>query len=167
MTSPVWRIENMIPGDWDAVRRIYEQGLETGQATFETVAPSWDEWHARHHGFGRLVARSEKQTEGWAAMAPVSVRAAYAGVAEVSIYVAECSRGHGFGRALLTALIAESEQATIWTLQALMFPENTTSIALHRNHGFRIVGKRERIGQLHGVWRDTVLLERRSRIVGC
>lgn len=160
--AAVWTVEKMAPEHWDAVRRIYEQGLATGNATFETSVPSWEEWDRRHHPFGRLVARVEGKIAGWAALSPVSTRAAYAGVAEVSIYIGAAWRGGGLGRALMAALITASEQAGIWTLQASIFPENGASIALHEKHGFRVVGKRERIGRLHGVWRDTVLLERRS-----
>ena len=153
----------MMPDDWDSVRRIYEEGLATRQATFETITPAWDEWHARHHTFGRLVARSDTGISGWAALSPVSARAVYAGVAEVSIYIAEAHRGQGLGSALMSELIASSEQAGIWTLQASIFPENGASVALHEKHGFRIVGRRERIGRLDGCWRDTLLLERRSK----
>lgn len=166
LTGAVWKIEPMVPADWNAVRRIYDEGLATGDATFETIAPGWDDWDARHHAFARLVARSEAGISGWAALSPVSSRQVYAGVAEVSIYVAEAQRGHGIGNALMSALIAASEQAGIWTLQASIFPENGASVALHEKYGFRIVGKRERIGQLNGAWRDTLLLERRSSAAG-
>jgi L-amino acid N-acyltransferase YncA len=162
----VWTIEAMTLGDWNAVRNIYEEGLATRHATFETTAPTWEEWHARHHPFGRLVARSDKGISGWAALSPVAARNVYAGVAEVSIYVAAAQRGHGIGNALMSALIAASEQAGVWTLQASIFPENVASVALHVKYGFRIVGKRERIGRLDGVWRDTLLLERRSGVAG-
>ncbi|MGI8744656.1 MAG: GNAT family N-acetyltransferase [Bryobacteraceae bacterium] len=154
----------MTASDWHSVRRIYREGLETGNATFETTCPEWEDWNARHHPFGRLIARRGDAVVGWAALSPVSARAVYAGVAEVSIYVAEADRGKGTGAALLDALASASEQAGVWTLQASIFPENTASIALHQKHGFRVVGRRERIGRLHGLWRDTVLLERRSAI---
>ncbi|WP_375417296.1 GNAT family N-acetyltransferase [uncultured Hymenobacter sp.] len=152
---------------WPAVRAIYEAGLATGHATFETQAPTWAAWTAAHLPHSRLVALDEAgQVLGWAALSPVSGRCVYGGVAEVSVYVAAAARGQGVGRQLLAALITESEQNGIWTLQAGIFPENTASAQLHAAAGFRTVGRRERIGQLRGVWRDTVLLERRSTTVG-
>jgi phosphinothricin acetyltransferase len=154
--------------DWEAVRQIYLQGIATGQATFDTTAPSWIQWNSSHLPFGRLVATSKTdgRLKGWAALAPVSMRSVYAGVVEVSVYIAHDSRGQGLGRQLLTLLIAESEKNGIWTLQASVFPENLASIALHESCGFRAVGIRERIGKMRGLWRDTLLLERRSRVVG-
>jgi phosphinothricin acetyltransferase len=152
--------------DWQQVRAIYLQGIATGQATFETEPPSWDDWDATHLQFARLVALADDELCGWAALSPVSKRAAYAGVAEVSVYVAEDFRKQGLGLKLLQRLIAESEQHGIWTLQASVFPENTATVALHKRCGFREVGRRERIGRLNGVWRDTMLLERRSEVVG-
>lgn len=152
--------------DWPAVRIIYLGGIATGQATFETRAPSWEAWDAAHLSFARLVARAGKDLVGWAALSPVSQRKAYRGVAEVSIYVAEKSRGQGVGRALLERLIRESEEHDIWTLLAAVFPENAATAALHKRCGFREVGRRERIGKLDGIWRDTILLERRSKTVG-
>ena len=149
-------------GDWLDVRRIYVEGLETGQATFETTPPAWKKWDASHLKSPRLVALVSGEIVGWAALSPVSARAVYAGVAEVSVYVAASSRGKGIGSRLLAALIVESEKAGMWTLQASIFPENHGSIALHKSCGFREVGRRERIGELNGVWRDTVLLERRA-----
>lgn len=154
------------PGDWPAVRAIYLEGIATGQATFETEAPSWGHWDAAHLRFGRLAARREGEVLGWAALSPVSQRQAYTGVAEVSVYVAATSRGKGVGRLLLERLISEAEQHGIWTLQAIVFPENAATMALHRRCGFREVGKRERISKLNGNWRDTVLLERRSETMG-
>jgi phosphinothricin acetyltransferase len=159
-------IEPMQPSDWEAVRRIYEEGIATGLATFETRAPGWREWNASHLAEPRLVARSGGTVSGWAALSPVSERCIYQGVAEVSVYVAADRRGQGLGRALLGALIAGSEEAGLWTLQAGVFPENTASLWLHRDCGFRQVGVRERLGRLGGRWRDVVLLERRSRVVG-
>lgn len=160
-------IERMQSADWAQVRAIYEAGIATGQATFETVAPDWAQWDAGHLAECRLVARAGGESVlGWAALGPVSRRQVYAGVAEVSVYVAPAAHGQGLGNALLAALITASEQQGLWTLQASIFPANVASLALHRKHGFREVGRRERIGQLHGVWRDTVLLERRSRQVG-
>ncbi len=158
-------ITAMLPDDWPAVRSIYLEGIATGQATFETRAPLWEEWDANHLQFGRLVARDDDRVIGWAALAPVSRRKVYSGVAEVSVYVAGDSRGKGIGRALLERLIADSEQNGIWTLQASVFPENAATIALHRACCFREVGRRERISKLSGVWRDTILLERRSQFV--
>lgn len=151
---------------WPAVRAIYAEGIATGNATFETEVPPWAAWDAAHLPHCRLVAVAGERLFGWAALSPVSGRCVYAGVAEVSIYVAADSRGRGVGKALLRALITASEQAGIWTLQAGIFPENGASLALHRACGFRRVGVRERIGELAGVWRDVVLLERRSTVAG-
>jgi phosphinothricin acetyltransferase len=152
--------------DWEAVRAIYRQGIATGNATFETDAPTWAAWDASHRCDCRLVARVGGRVVGWAALSPVSGRCVYAGVAEVSVYVALAARGQGVGKALLRALVAESERAGIWTLQGGIFPENVASIALHEACGFRRVGLRERLGQIKGVWRDVVLMERRSKVVG-
>jgi L-amino acid N-acyltransferase YncA len=160
------KITAMEPGDWDQVKAIYLQGIATGNATFETVAPSWEQWSASHLPFARLVARQNDEVTGWAALSAVSQRCVYGGVAEVSVYVSATSRGTGLGRKLLLALIDEAERNGIWTLQAGMFPENAASLALHRSCGFREVGWRERIGKMNGVWRDTILLERRSPLVG-
>ncbi|MGH9763612.1 MAG: GNAT family N-acetyltransferase [Blastocatellia bacterium] len=159
-------IDKMNPSDWDQVRSIYIEGLATGNATFETEAPSWEKWDANHLRDCRLVARTKDTLLGWAALSPASSRTVYAGVAELSVYVPEASRGKGVGRELLRSLIAESERIGIWTLQAGIFPENTASITLHLNNGFREIGRRERPGKLKGVWRDVVLLERRSRVAG-
>lgn len=155
----------MAPQDWDAVRRIYRQGIATGEATFETEAPEWERWDSAHLEHCRLVAREAGAAMGWAALSPVSARRVYRGVAEVSVYVAERARGRGMGLALLEALVAESERRGIWTLQASIFPENIASLELHRKCGFRVVGRRERIAELKGVWRDVMLLERRSDVV--
>jgi len=157
------RILPLLPTHWPAVERIYREGIATGNATFETESPGWEGWDAKHHRHSRLIALQGEDALGWAALSPVSARRVYAGVAEVSIYVASSARGKGVGRALLRALIEESEQNGIWTLQAGIFPENRASIRLHQAHGFREVGRRERIGQLKGVWRDVVLLERRRQ----
>lgn len=153
-------------GDWDQVKEIYLQGIATGQATFETAAPSWEQWNAAHLPFARLVARQDGNLIGWAALSPVSQRCVYGGVAEVSVYVSASRRRSGVGRKLLQALIDESEQNGLWTVQAGMFPENAGSLALHKSCGFREVGRRQRIGKMNGVWRDTILLERRSTVVG-
>jgi L-amino acid N-acyltransferase YncA len=159
-------IEQMRPDDWAEVRAIYLEGIATGHATFETDAPTWEAWDAAHLPFARLVARDSRKSSGWGALSPVSRRQAYTGVAEVSVYVAANHRNAGVGRALLDALIAESERNGIWTLQAAVFPENAATIALHLRCGFREVGRRERIGKLNGKWRDTILLERRSALIG-
>jgi L-amino acid N-acyltransferase YncA len=148
------------------VRAIYTEGIATGDATFETDAPGWAAWDDAHLPFGRLVARSGGSVIGWAALSPVSSRCVYAGVAEVSVYVAASARGKGAGRLLLNELVEQSEGNGVWTLQAGILPENTASLAIHKGCGFREVGRRERLGQLNGVWRDVVLLERRSRTVG-
>jgi L-amino acid N-acyltransferase YncA len=155
------------PDDWPAVREIYLEGIATGNATFETGAPSWESWDAAHAAEPRLVARDAGgKVLGWAALTPVSDRCVYAGVGDLSVYVAADARGRGVGKALLQALAEASERTGIWTLQAGVFPENEASLALHRSCGFREVGRRERIGQRNGVWRDVVLLERRSRVAG-
>ena len=159
-------IERLTPDDWRAVRGIYVEGIATGHATFETDAPSWEIWDGAHRQDARLVARRAGCVVGWAALTRVSGRCVYAGVAEVSVYVAESARGEGVGRALLEALIAASEAAGVWTLQAGIFPENAASIALHERCGFRVVGRRERLGRLASQWRDVMLLERRSPRVG-
>ena len=142
------------------------EGIVSGQATFETEAPAWEQWDAVHHSFGRLVARRGERVVGWAALSPVSRRRCYAGVAEVTVYVAANAQGQGFGRQLLEAVIAESERQGIWTLQGATFAENEASLRLQGRCGFREIGRRVRIAQLRGVWRDTVLTERRSSVVG-
>lgn len=156
--------------DWPRVRAIYLEGIATGNATFEQSAPEWDMWDAAHLANPRIVAKSVAHTSGdilgWAALTPVSGRCVYAGVAEVSVYVAEQARGRGVGRQLLERLVADSEAAGLWTLQAGIFPENEASVALHANAGFRVVGTRERIGQMNERWRDVLLMERRSGLVG-
>jgi L-amino acid N-acyltransferase YncA len=159
-------IDAMTAGDWPAVRAIYEAGIATGLGTFETAAPSWDDWNAARFPHSRLVVREHGQVIGWAALSPVSTRACYAGVAEIGIYVAAPERGRGVGRALLLALIESAERHGIWTLQGATFAENAASIGVQERCGFRMVGRRERIGKREGVWRDTVLLERRSTKVG-
>jgi L-amino acid N-acyltransferase YncA len=159
-------IREMLPRDWPQVRTIYLEGIATGNATFAGSAPEWETWDAEHLPAARLAAQAGEQIVGWAALSRVSGRCVYAGVAEVSIYVAERSRGRGVGRQLLDRLVADSEAAGIWTLQAGIFPENAPSIALHQRAGFRMVGRRERLGEMNGHWRDVLLLERRSNIVG-
>ena len=161
-----FQIIAMANGDWPAVRDIYAEGIATGNATFETVVPDWAKWDTAHHRECRLVAKDGQAVLGWAALSPVSSRQVYAGVAEVSIYVAGSARGRGVGKMLLKALIEASELSGIWALQAGIFPENVASIRLHKSSGFREVGVRQRVGQMAGVWRDVCLLERRSRSVG-
>ena len=154
-------------GHWERVREIYLDGIATGQATFETSAPSWNDWDSNHLSFARLLAISDSgEIVGWAALSRISARAVYSGVAEASVYVAIDSRGQGIGKALLEGLIQKAEENGVWTLQASVFPENLASVALHKSCGFREVGVRERIARLDGFWHDTVLLEQRSTLVG-
>ena len=149
--------------DWPAVKTIYEQGIATRLATFETEAPAWEAWDGAHLAGPRLVAEEDGEVMGWAALSPVSRRQCYAGVVEESVYVAEGARGRGLGTALLDRLCTDAEAAGIWTIQTSIFPENVASIEVHRRCGFRVVGTRERIAQLDAVWRDTVLMERRTQ----
>ena len=158
-------VRDLRPDDWPEVARIYAEGIATGNATFETEVPAWEAWDESHLRGHRLVAEEDGQVVGWIALAPVSSRPCYAGVAEISVYVTESARGKGMGSELLAALVESAEHGGIWTLQTSVFPENEPSLALLRRFGFRAVGTRERIGQLHGVWRDTVLVERRSDVV--
>ena len=158
-------VRELTPDDWPAVRSIYEDGIRSGDATFEAEAPTWEGWDAAHPRL-RLVAEREGEILGWAALSPVSARRCYRGVAEVSVYVADGARGNGVGRALLERLVARSEEAGYWTLEAGIFPANEASLRLHRACGFRDVGVHERHGESGGVWRDVLLLERRSRVVG-
>jgi L-amino acid N-acyltransferase YncA len=150
--------------DWPEVARIYEDGMRTGNATFELRVPAWEEWDAAHPEI-RLVAELGGETAGWAALSPTSSRPCYRGVAEDSIYVASWAQGRGVGRALLDGLIERSEAAGIWTLRAGIFPENKASVRLHLGCGFRLVGVHERLGRLNGEWRDVLLLERRSEVI--
>ncbi len=159
-------IATMSEQDWLAVREIYLQGIATGNATFEQSVPGWKQWDERHLPSCRLLARIDDKIVGWAALSPVSSRCVYGGVAEVSIYIAEDARGRGVGKRLLGALVDASEQNAIWMLQAGIFPENQVSISLHQQAGFRVVGRRERLGCMNGVWRDIVLMERRSAVAG-
>jgi L-amino acid N-acyltransferase YncA len=156
-------IRDLRPDHWPEVARIYAEGIATGNATFETDVPSWREWDAAHLAEHRFVSVEVGEVLGWISLAPVSSRRCYRGVAEVSAYVSESARGRGVGTALLEQLIGSAEAAGIWTLETGVFPENEPSVALLKRYGFREVGVRERIGQLNGVWRDVVLLERRSR----
>ena len=159
------RVEALLPDDWEAVAAIYAEGIATGNATFETVVPAFAQWDAAHLPGHRLVARADGLLVGFAALSAVSQRAVYRGVTENSIYIAEGARGQGIGRQLLQALVEGAERDGIWTIQTGIFPENRASIALHERCGYRVVGTRERIGRLHGVWRDVVLMERRSAVV--
>ena len=156
----------MKPEHWPQVKAIYEDGIKTGNATFETSAPEWETWDQAHLQQCRLVAVENDSVLGWAALVPVSGRCVYAGVGEVSVYVSTDARGKGLGKQLLQKLIEESEINNLWTLQAGIFPENIASIKIHEACGFRTIGKRERIGKMNNVWRDTLLLERRSDKVG-
>lgn len=159
-------ITEMVPEDWERVAAIYQEGIDTRNATFETCAPSWEMWNTAHLPKCRLIARDGNLILGWAALSPTSKRPVYAGVAESSVYVGKDYRGKGIGNMLLDALIVHSEKNGLWTLQAGIFPENVASISLHKNHGFRVVGMREKIGKMNGVWRDVLLMERRSHTVG-
>lgn len=156
----------ILPEHAEAVLRIYEEGLQTRQATFNTTVPTWQEWDNNHLPHSRLVALEQDSVLGWVALTPVSVRYCYRGVAELSIYISAASRGMGIGDLLLEALIESSEKNGIWTLHSSTFPENTASIRLQKKHGFREIGYREKIAELDGIWRDTVLLERRSKRIG-
>jgi L-amino acid N-acyltransferase YncA len=159
-------IEALRPDHWPAVARVYEDGIATRNATFETEVPTWDAWDSSHLPEHRFVALCDGEVVGWTAVSPVSGRCCYAGVVENSVYVAESARGQGVGRRLLEELIASTEAAGIWTIEAGMFPENEGSIRLHQAAGFETVGTHKRRGKLDGVWRDVLMLERRSPSVG-
>jgi L-amino acid N-acyltransferase YncA len=159
-------IRPMLAEDWPAVRRVYAEGIATGSATFDSEIPEWEEWSARHLAAARIVAERNGTVVGWAALMPVSPRACFRGVAEVSVYVGDSARGAGVGKALLSALITESERAGIWTLFSSIQADNPVSLALHEKCGFRLIGRRERLAQRNGVWKDTFNLERRSAVVG-
>ena len=159
-------IRNLEQNDFDSVKYIYQQGIDEGNATFETHAKAWDEWNDSMLQMCRLVAVENDRVVGWAALSPVSSRCVYAGVAEVSVYVADEAHGKGVGQALLSKLVEESEKEGFWTLQAGIFPENESSIALHQKNGFRLLGVREKLGKMGEKWRDVVFLERRSKVVG-
>lgn len=155
-------IRPLLPADWPSVRTIYEEGIATRNATFASAAPDWPDWNSEHLASCRFVADDEGRVVGWAALSPVSNRCVYAGVAEVSVYVSASAQGRGIGRTLLTALVAASEAEGLWTLQAGILPENAGSVKIHEHSGFRIVGRREKLGKMDGAWRDVLLLERRS-----
>lgn len=159
-------IDEMTEEDWPAVLAIQQEGIATGQASFEQKVPDRVRWDREHSDRCRLVARRGGEIVGWAALRPASSKKFYTGVMEESVYVSEAHRGAGAGRRLLQALIEASEREGIWTLEALIFPENRASLALHRSLGFRLVGRRERLGQMNGVWRDVLLMERRSAVAG-
>jgi L-amino acid N-acyltransferase YncA len=162
---PMVSIDEMRADDWPAVREVYVEGIATGQATFEERPPPWEEWDREHLRQCRLVARRDGRVVAWAALAPVSRRPVYRGVAEVSMYVAADERGSGVGRALGQALVEAAERAGIWTLEGWIFPENRASLALCESFGCRVVGVRERLGKMGDGWRDVLLVERRSRVI--
>ena len=167
MTGPAGLIiAPMTPEDWPEVRRIYAEGIATGNATFETETPTWDTWDRNHLSACRLTARVGDAVVAWVAISPVSARPCYAGVVEHSVYVAEAMRGRGVGKALLAELVRVSEASGYWTLQSSVFPENQASLAIHLACGFRILGRRKRVAMLNGTWRDTVVVERRSTVAG-
>jgi L-amino acid N-acyltransferase YncA len=152
--------------DWKSVAEIYRQGIETGHATFQQDIPNWDEWNNGHLKDCRIIAEQDSEIVGWAALTPVSGRCVYAGVAEVSVYVSDNHKGQKIGTNLLNKLVSESEKEGFWTLQAGIFQENIPSLLIHEKAGFRKVGFREKIGKMNGIWRDTILLERRSKTIG-
>ena len=161
------KFRELIAQDWQQVKEIYEEGIATGNATFQSAAPDWDEWDQSHVKNSRIVAVDDASNIlGWAALTPVSSRCVYAGVAEVSVYVSDKARGKGIGKSLLKELIRQSEQNGFWTLTAGIFPENEASLKIHQQAGFKVLGIRERIGKMNGEWRNTVLLERRSDVAG-
>ena len=159
-------IAALVAADWDDVARIYAEGIATRVATFETDVPAWEEWDRAHLPGHRLVARDDGRVVGWAALTPSSPRRVYTGVARVSVYVAADARGRGIGTALLAALVQSSEAGGVWTLEAGILPENEASVRMHERCGFRVVGRRERLGRMRGEWRDVLLLERRSAVAG-
>ncbi|NWF91793.1 MAG: N-acetyltransferase family protein [Syntrophaceae bacterium] len=164
-------IDTMKPEDWEQVRSIYLDGIGTGNSTFESEAPEWEKWDSAHLRQHRLVVREGKRVLAWAALSPVSTRCVYSGVAELSLYVSAEHRGKGMGSELLEAVILSTEKSGIWTLQGGIFPENVPSLRLVRKHGFKEIGRREKIGKMSygpfaGIWRDVILVERRSAVAG-
>jgi phosphinothricin acetyltransferase len=157
---------DMTAGDWTSVAEIYKQGIENGNATFQQDIPTWDDWNEGHIKSCRIVAFIDNKIIGWGALTAVSRRPVYSGVAEVSVYISDKYRGQKIGTKLLERLIAESEKEKFWTLQAGIFSENIPSLKIHKELGFRKIGHREKIGKMNGIWRDTILLERRSKITG-
>jgi L-amino acid N-acyltransferase YncA len=159
-------IRKMEASDYDDVKRIYTEGIETKNATFEKSAPAWDEWNSKKLPHSRLIAMLGDEIVGWAALSATSDRHVYRGINEVSIYIAAAHSGKGIGKKLMESLIEVSEKNGVWTLYSSIFPENTASISLHKSCGFREIGYMEKAGCMDGVWRDTVLLERRSKVAG-
>ena len=159
-------IRSMLPNDWQSVKKIYESGIATGIATFETSPPDWENWNNGHLLFGRFVATIENEIVGWTSLSSVSSRCVYGGVAEISVYVSENHRGIGIGKKLLSNLITDSEKNGIWTLQAGIFTDNLASVKLHESVGFRVIGHREKIGMLKDKWKDSFMFEKRSKVVG-
>jgi L-amino acid N-acyltransferase YncA len=175
MLKMVIKIEEMLPEHWAEVAQIYAEGMATGNATFQTEVPNWTTWDGDHLPYGRLIARKTGKKDvytegssilGWAALTAVSGRCVYAGVAELSVYVAASARGQGVGKLLMNNLIKDAEINGLWTLQAGIFPENLGSVQLHLKSGFRQIGYREKVGKMDGIWRNTLLFERRSLVVG-
>jgi L-amino acid N-acyltransferase YncA len=158
-------IRKLTPEDWQQLELIYQKGIDTGNATFQTNTPSWEYWDNSHLKSCRIVVENDRHIIGWAALTPVSSRCVYAGVGEVSVYVDPAHSGKGIGLILLNELVKQSEAEGIWTLQAGIFPENTASLRIHEKAGFRILGIREKIAKQNGIWRDTALLERRSPLI--
>lgn len=156
----------MTADDWSSVAEIYKQGIDSGNATFQLEIPTWDDWDRDHIKSCRIIAENENEIVGWAALTEVSGRCVYAGVAEISVYVSDKHRRQKIGTKLLDKLISESENEKIWTLQAGIFTENIASLKIHEELGFRKIGHREKIGKMNGIWRDIILLERRSKVVG-
>lgn len=159
-------IREMTENDGRAVLEIYRLGVQSGQATFETSVPAWNEWDKKYLEHSRFIAVTNNRIAGWVALSPVSAREVYKGVAEVSIYVDPAFHGKGVGSALMAKVIESSETNGIWTLFSVVFPDNIATMKLHKKFGYRIIGTREKIARHNGTWRDTVLLERRSRLVG-
>jgi L-amino acid N-acyltransferase YncA len=158
-------IRGLLKSDWSSVKEIYQQGIDTELATFETTIPTWESWIEARIQESCIVLEVDEKVVGWAALSPYSSRCVYEGVGEVSIYVASESRGHGYGKLLLQKLIEKSEALGIWTLQAGIFPENTASLKLHFHFGFRTLGTSEKLGILNGEWKDVMHLERRSSVI--
>jgi len=165
LTAVDMLIRDLEPLDWPEVARIFEDGIRSGNATFELEPPAWEAWDAAHSQI-RVVAELEGRVVGWAALSSKSTRHCYRGVAESSVYVEEAAQGRGVGRALMDEVIARSEADGVWTLEAGIFPENKASLRLHLGCGFRLVGVRERLGEANGEFRDVLLLERRSEVIG-
>jgi phosphinothricin acetyltransferase len=163
--APPVSVGDLLPEHWPEIARIYEAGIATGNATFEVTVPDWEQWDEGHLRDHRFVALHNDRVVGWVAVSSVSDRCVYGGVVENSVYVDDAFRGRGIGRRLLERLVESTESAGIWTIQTGIFPENEASVELHRRVGFEIVGTRKRLGKLNGVWRDVLLLERRSGVV--